>query len=98
MAMKSFSGINGGKVVGWIIGILVTIVIITAVCFYCANVARRAIASVQTASAPPVSQPHHAVQVWEGDVPSMEKFLQEVIKEKLGRFTAQQLCAFTSNY
>ncbi|GKV37834.1 hypothetical protein SLEP1_g45808 [Rubroshorea leprosula] len=60
--------------------------------------ARRAIASVQTASAPLVSQPHYAVQVWEGDVPSVEKFLKEVVKEKLVRFTAQQLCAFASNY
>ncbi|GLT45896.1 hypothetical protein SLA2020_196950 [Shorea laevis] len=38
-------------------------------------------------SAPPFSQ-----------LPSMEKFFQEVAKEKLVRFTAEQLYAFTSNY
>ncbi|CAL5440347.1 unnamed protein product [Camellia sinensis] len=38
------------------------------------------------------------VQVWEMDVPTMERFLQDLAKERPVRFTAQQLCSFTTNY
>ncbi|KAG5524355.1 hypothetical protein RHGRI_031123 [Rhododendron griersonianum] len=32
------------------------------------------------------------------DAPTMERFLEDVAKEKPVRFTAQQLCSFTTNY
>uniref|UniRef100_A0A2N9EQE8 Protein kinase domain-containing protein n=1 Tax=Fagus sylvatica TaxID=28930 RepID=A0A2N9EQE8_FAGSY len=36
-------------------------------------------------------------KVWNVGAPTMERFLQEVAREKPVRFTAQQLCSFTSN-
>ncbi|XP_038899350.1 rust resistance kinase Lr10-like isoform X2 [Benincasa hispida] len=41
---------------------------------------------------------HNVIQVWEIDAPTMEKFIQELAKEKPIRFTAQQLYIFTDNY
>ncbi|KAH7832814.1 hypothetical protein Vadar_000217 [Vaccinium darrowii] len=37
-------------------------------------------------------------QVWDIDVPTMERFLQDLEKKNAVRFTAQQLCSFTNNY
>ncbi|GMY17759.1 rust resistance kinase Lr10-like [Fagus crenata] len=36
-------------------------------------------------------------KVWNVGAPTMERFLQEVAREKPVRFTAQQLCSFTIN-
>ena len=36
--------------------------------------------------------------VFPSDAPTMERFFQELAKEKPVRFTAQQLCTFTANY
>ncbi|KAA8515366.1 hypothetical protein F0562_018404 [Nyssa sinensis] len=54
----------------------------------------------QAAGAPPAPAPAYNVvhQVWAVDAPTIEKFLQELAKEKPVRFTAQQLRSFTSNY
>ncbi|KAA8515375.1 hypothetical protein F0562_019014 [Nyssa sinensis] len=54
----------------------------------------------QATGAPPAPAPAYNVvhQVWAVDAPAMEKFLQELAKEKPVRFTAQQLHSFTSNY
>ncbi|KAA8515369.1 hypothetical protein F0562_019020 [Nyssa sinensis] len=54
----------------------------------------------QATGAPPAPAPAYNVvhQVWAVDAPAMEKFLQELAKEKPVRFTAQQLRSFTSNY
>ncbi|RVW52297.1 Rust resistance kinase Lr10 [Vitis vinifera] len=38
------------------------------------------------------------LQAREVDAPTMERFFQEIAKEKPVRFTAQQLCSFTANY
>ncbi|KAI3990567.1 hypothetical protein MKX01_022867 [Papaver californicum] len=38
------------------------------------------------------------VQVWKVDAATIERFLHEIAKEKIVRFTAQELCSFTNNY
>ncbi|KAF7127458.1 hypothetical protein RHSIM_Rhsim11G0030900 [Rhododendron simsii] len=89
-------------------GIIVTIVVLIIICVIsctCARKLRRAVVSelqhaVATvphavATTPPIS---YAVQLWEIDAPTMERFLQDLAKEKPVRFTAQQLCNFTTNY
>ncbi|GLT67558.1 hypothetical protein SLA2020_398560 [Shorea laevis] len=92
-------GVNGGIVAAVIILNLVILGIIIAISRYCAKRARRAIVNdLRSVVARPVTRPHHVVQVLEFDAPTMEKFLQELAREKPVRFTAQQLCAFTSNY
>ncbi|XP_052177178.1 rust resistance kinase Lr10-like isoform X3 [Diospyros lotus] len=45
-----------------------------------------------------VQAPGHVVHVWEVDAPTMERFLEDLAKEKPIRFTVQELCTFTSNY
>ncbi|KAK3029756.1 hypothetical protein RJ639_038033 [Escallonia herrerae] len=58
---------------------------------------RKAIISeLQAAVAPPPAL--NIVRVWEVDAPTMERFLQDLAKEKPVRFTAQQICSFTNNY
>ena len=49
--------------------------------------------------APPVSQPaYDMVQVWRVDASIIERFIQEIAREKPVRFTANELCSFTRNY
>ena len=49
--------------------------------------------------APPVSQPaYDMVQVWRVDASTIERFIQEIAREKPVRFTANELCSFTRNY
>ena len=70
--------------------------IIAVISLVCARKAKKAIVTeLQAAVAPP---PVNTIQVWEVDTPTMEKFFQELAREKPVRFTAQQLCSFTDNY
>ncbi|GMQ03204.1 hypothetical protein CsSME_00049090 [Camellia sinensis var. sinensis] len=57
---------------------------------------REIVSELQGPEAPPPS--FVVVQVLEIDVPTMERFLQDMAQEKLIRFTAQQLCSLTTNY
>ncbi|GKV49885.1 hypothetical protein SLEP1_g56609 [Rubroshorea leprosula] len=99
MSSSSDSSPSGGQVAAAIILNLVVLGIIIAICCYCAKRAKRTIVNdLRNVVALPVSQPHHVVQVLEFDAPTMEKFLQELARDKPVRFTVQQLCAFTSNY
>ncbi|GMQ03208.1 hypothetical protein CsSME_00049094 [Camellia sinensis var. sinensis] len=49
-----------------------------------------------TTVAPP--QTLNVVLVWEIEAPTMERFILDLAKKKPVRFTAQQLCNFTTNY
>ncbi|KAL7187478.1 hypothetical protein ACSBR1_037536 [Camellia fascicularis] len=70
-----------------------------AISLTCAKMTTRAIVSyLQARVAPPPPPTLNAVRVWDIDVPSMERFLEELAKEKPVRYTAEQLCSFTSNY
>ncbi|KAL7187479.1 hypothetical protein ACSBR1_037537 [Camellia fascicularis] len=87
---------NGAAAAGIIVSLLVLVVIVL-ILVACARRARRAIVSeLRAVVAPPPTL--NMVQVWEMDVPTMERFLQELAKERPVRFTAQQLCSFTTNY
>ncbi|KAA8515363.1 hypothetical protein F0562_018407 [Nyssa sinensis] len=90
---------NSGKTAAAVIVSLVILAIIGVVSCYCAKKMRKAIVTeLQAAVAPPAPAYNVVHQVWAVDAPTMEKFLQELAKEKPVRFTAQQLCSFTSNY
>ncbi|KAG5524357.1 hypothetical protein RHGRI_031125 [Rhododendron griersonianum] len=78
---------------------VVVLVIIGIIWCTFTRIMGRGIASgLQHAAAivPPAS--NGEVQLWKMDAPTMERFLEDVAKEKLVRFTAQQLCSFTANY
>jgi serine/threonine protein kinase len=79
-----------------VMSILVVVLIFRVMKCYCAKKVKRAIVrELLAAVAPPA---YKAVEVWNVDAPTMETFLQEVARQKPVRFTAQQLCSFTSNY
>ncbi|GMQ03215.1 hypothetical protein CsSME_00049097 [Camellia sinensis var. sinensis] len=87
---------NGATAAGIIVS-LVVLVVIVLISVACARRARRAIVSeLRAVVAPPPTL--NMVQVWEMGVPTMERFLQDLAKERPVRFTAQQLCSFTTNY
>ncbi|XP_034683158.1 rust resistance kinase Lr10-like isoform X1 [Vitis riparia] len=87
---------NSGITAGAVILSLVVLGIIVVISLVCARKAKKAIVTeLQAAVAPP---PVNTIQVWEVDTPTMEKFFQELAREKPVRFTAQQLCSFTDNY
>ncbi|KAF5461526.1 hypothetical protein F2P56_017615 [Juglans regia] len=80
---------------------LLTLAVIGGISLYIAKKCKREhlshfITDLQTIVAPPANNVQ--VPVWEVDAPTMEKFLQEVAREKPVRFTAQQLCNFTKDY
>ncbi|KAI8530631.1 hypothetical protein RHMOL_Rhmol11G0074500 [Rhododendron molle] len=92
-----------------IIGTIVVLVIIGIIsCTFARKMGRGIASGLQHAAAivpqasnaaavvPPAS--NGEVQLWEMDAPTMERFLEDVAKEKPVRFTAQQLCSFTANY
>ncbi|KAA8515373.1 hypothetical protein F0562_019016 [Nyssa sinensis] len=90
---------NIGKTAAAVIVSLVILAIIGVVSCYCAKKMRKAITTeLQAAVALPAPAYNVVHPVWAVDAPTMEKFLQELAKEKPVRFTAQQLCNFTSNY
>lgn len=90
---------NGGARALGVIVSLVILAIIGAISCYCARKIRKGIVTeLQAVVAPPPPVPFNMVQVWEVDAPTMEKFFQEMAKEKPIRFTVQQLCSLTSNY
>ncbi|XP_052181659.1 rust resistance kinase Lr10-like isoform X1 [Diospyros lotus] len=75
---------------------------ISVISCFCTKIARR-ISELRTAVAQPapsyvVQATSHVVHVWEVDAPTMERILEDLAKEKPIRFTAQELCTFTSNY
>ncbi|KAI7988266.1 hypothetical protein LOK49_LG13G02529 [Camellia lanceoleosa] len=89
---------GGASVAGIIVG-LVVLVVIGIISLTCAKMTTRAIVSdLQARVAPPPPPTLNVVRVWEIDVPTMERFLQELAKDRPVRFTAQQLCSFTTNY
>ncbi|KAH7836088.1 hypothetical protein Vadar_032567 [Vaccinium darrowii] len=90
---------NGGPIVASVIGSIVVLVIIAVILRVIARKLGMSIASglqYAVATAPPGSS--NVAQVWEIDAPTMERFLQDLAKEKPVRFTAQQLRRFTNNY
>uniref|UniRef100_A0A5B7B430 Protein kinase domain-containing protein n=1 Tax=Davidia involucrata TaxID=16924 RepID=A0A5B7B430_DAVIN len=88
---------SAGKIAAGVIASLVILGIISIVSCFCAKKKRKAIRTeLQAAVAPPASAV--AYNVLEVDAPTMERFLQDLAKEKPVIFTAQQLCSFTSNY
>ncbi|XP_073157191.1 rust resistance kinase Lr10-like [Henckelia pumila] len=90
---------NSGEVKA--VGVVVTfmvLAVIVAISLYCAKKMKRGIVSEIQAAIVPPPPINHVIQVWEVDAPTMEKFFRELAEEKPVRFTAQQLCSFTSNY
>ncbi|KAL2510913.1 Protein kinase superfamily protein [Abeliophyllum distichum] len=78
---------------------IVIFIVIGVVACCCAKKMRKAIVSdLRAVVAPPTQPPSSVIQVWEVDAPTMERFLRDLAQEKPVRFTAQQLCSFTSNY
>ncbi|KAG2691683.1 hypothetical protein I3760_08G019600, partial [Carya illinoinensis] len=80
---------------------LLTIAVIGGISLYCAKKFKRdylprIVTDLRTIVAPPAA--NNSIPVWDVGAPTMEKFLQEVAREKPVRFTAQQLCNFTKNY
>ncbi|KAI7988133.1 putative LRR receptor-like serine/threonine-protein kinase [Camellia lanceoleosa] len=91
-----YSPPSGNGAAGAIVFVVVFLVIVFG-SVVCARRARKAIvAELRAAVAPPPTL--NVVRVWEIDAPTMERFLEELAKEKPVRFTAEQLCSFTSNY
>ncbi|KAK2991296.1 hypothetical protein RJ640_024561 [Escallonia rubra] len=62
----------------------------------CLQRQERIVSESQAAAAPPPAL--DIVRVWEVDAPTMERFLQDLAREKPVRFTAQHLRRFTNNY
>lgn len=85
-----------------IVSSLVIFLVIGVISCYFAKKMRKPAESALTAAfariAPPTQPPLNAIQAWEVDAPTMEKFIRDLAQEKPVRFTAQQLCSFTSNY
>ncbi|KAA8515367.1 hypothetical protein F0562_018403 [Nyssa sinensis] len=80
---------NSGKTAAAVIVSLVILAIIGVVSCYWAKKMRKAIVTeLQAAVAPPAPAYNVVHQVWAVDAPTMEKFLQELAKEKPVRFTA----------
>ncbi|KAH7833816.1 hypothetical protein Vadar_009973 [Vaccinium darrowii] len=67
------------------------------VCFSARKLRRAIVSKLQRAIAT-IRRTPRVVQHWEINAPTMESILQDLAKEKLVRFTAQQLCSFTTNY
>ncbi|KAL7166177.1 hypothetical protein ACSBR2_036953 [Camellia fascicularis] len=87
---------SGNGAAGAIVFVVVFLVIVFG-SVVCARIARKAIVSeLRAVVAPPPTL--NVVRVWEINAPTMERFLEELAQEKLVRFTAEQLCSFTSNY
>ncbi|THG17957.1 rust resistance kinase Lr10-like isoform X1 [Camellia sinensis] len=96
MTSTDYSPPSGKGAAGAIVFVVVFLVIVFGL-VVCARIARKAIVSeLRAAVAPPPTL--NVVRVWEIDAPTMERFLEELAKEKPVRFTAEQLCSFTSNY
>ncbi|KAF7127640.1 hypothetical protein RHSIM_Rhsim11G0031100 [Rhododendron simsii] len=83
----------GTRIVGGIIGTLVILVAIGVIGYKCL---RRLEGITYAVATKPLTS--NVVQDGEFDAPTMERFLQDLAKEKPIRFTAQQLCSFTTNY
>ncbi|XP_073037982.1 rust resistance kinase Lr10-like [Primulina eburnea] len=84
------------RAVGVVVGLIV-LAGIAVVSLFCAKKMKGAIVSELRAAVTPLPI-NHVIQVWEVDAPTMENFFRELAEEKPVRFTAQQLCSFTSNY
>ncbi|KAH7835397.1 hypothetical protein Vadar_025807 [Vaccinium darrowii] len=74
-----------------IVAIVPTLIIFCVIIYAFTKMLTRA----SVATVPPTI---NVVQVWTMDAPTMERFLQDLAKERPVRFTAQQLCSFTNNY
>ncbi|KAH7833375.1 hypothetical protein Vadar_005663 [Vaccinium darrowii] len=70
---------------------------VMVVCFSARKLRRAIVSKLQHAIAT-IRRTPKVVQHWEINAPTMESILQDLAKEKLVRFTAQQLCSFTTNY
>ncbi|GKV53315.1 hypothetical protein SLEP1_g59847 [Rubroshorea leprosula] len=90
-ATKNFTGI----IAIVIVANLVLLGIIVAVCWYCVKKSRKALpeilSEVKIATATTSRQPQHVVPIWEVDAPTMEKFLQELAKDKPDSFNEAKL-------
>ncbi|KAI8530629.1 hypothetical protein RHMOL_Rhmol11G0074200 [Rhododendron molle] len=89
---------DGGAIAAAIIVIVAVLIIIVAISCTCARILTRATASELQHTIATMPRTSNVVQDWQIDAPTMEKFLQDLAKEKPIRFTAQQLCSFTANY
>ncbi|KAM7459648.1 hypothetical protein LguiA_036642 [Lonicera macranthoides] len=92
-------GASAGTKVAIVIVNLVVLAVIGVIACYCAKKIRRAVISdlQSVVVAQPVANPIYACEI-PLDTPTMEKFFEELAKEKPVRFSAQQLYSFTSNY
>ncbi|THG12877.1 rust resistance kinase Lr10-like [Camellia sinensis] len=92
----SFS--NAGTIaVVVIVSVVVLVVIVIISLAWARRMRRRSIGpELPTTVASPLTL--NVVPVWETDAPTMESFVQDWEKKKPVRFTAQQLCYFTTNY
>uniref|UniRef100_A0A5B7B797 Protein kinase domain-containing protein n=1 Tax=Davidia involucrata TaxID=16924 RepID=A0A5B7B797_DAVIN len=89
------------------VAVIVSFIILTIICgvtCYCMKIPRKTIRRelqpvvLRAAAVAPPAPAYNVVKVWEVEAPKMERFLQDLAKEKPIRFRAQQLCSFTSNY
>ncbi|KAH7834615.1 hypothetical protein Vadar_017932 [Vaccinium darrowii] len=85
---------NGGAIAASIIVTIIVLIVIAFISRACARKFRTAIVSelqYAVATAPPVSS--NVVQVWQIDAPTMERFLQDLAKEKpVADFGLAKLC------
>ncbi|XP_031276347.1 G-type lectin S-receptor-like serine/threonine-protein kinase SD2-5 [Pistacia vera] len=83
-----------------VISSLVGLGIIGFIAYKCTKNGRKVIVEDLPIVIAAYNRPHNtnAVPVWEVTAPTLENFLQEMARDKLVRFTAQQLSSFTNNY
>ena len=75
--------------------VVIFVIIAIISCYRATKIKEEKVKELQAIVAPPA---YNVYKVWNVGAPTMERLLQEVAREKPVRFTAQQLCSFTSNY
>lgn len=96
------SGSDGGQIFLRVLGSLVGFVIFAMIVCCCVQKFKSSIIKdLQAGNGSIITAPPYGlnlVQVWKVDAATMERFLHEIAKEKIVRFTAQELYSFTNNY
>ncbi|KAH7832893.1 hypothetical protein Vadar_001125 [Vaccinium darrowii] len=89
------NGAAAGKKLSTIVAIIIATIVGVAILAIIAWTCMRKLERAFPTRKSPAS---NVIQVWMLDAPTMERFLQDLEKEKVVRFSAQQLCSFTNNY
>ncbi|KAH7832861.1 hypothetical protein Vadar_000768 [Vaccinium darrowii] len=89
------NGAAAGKKLSTIVAIIIATIVGVAIVAIIACTCMRKLEWAFPTRKPPAS---NVIQVWMLDAPTMERFLQDLAKEKVVRFSAQQLRSFTNNY